>query len=468
MEKKMDIGMVGMAVMGSNLALNMADHGFEVACYNYTPDLTEKVLKEHPHERMHGFFDLQEFVDSLQKPRRIMFMIMAGTPVDSMLEKLVPLLEPGDMILDGGNSFFEDTRRRHDLLQEKGLHYFGVGISGGEKGARRGPCIMPGGDKAAYEYVRPIYEAIAARAGEEPCCAYMGTDGAGHYVKMVHNGIEYADMQLIAEAYLLLKYAGGYNNREIGEIFHQWNQGELKSFLIGITADIFMEADEAGGELLDKIVDSAGQKGTGRWTSIEALRQGVNTSLITAACNARVMSNLLEEREELAPLVQAERKAEPAEGFVEMVRKSLYLGKIAAYAQGFALYSSASEHFGWQLDLGRIAAIFRSGCIIQAEFLDRITEAYGEQPGLKNLLQDKFFAGKVRENLASLRQAAAQAMLAGIPIPALACAVEYLDALGGRHLGANLIQAQRDCFGAHTYRRTDWEGSFHHEWQKHF
>ena len=296
MAKKLDIGMVGMAVMGSNLALNMADHGFEVACYNYTPDLTEKVLKEHPHEHLHGFFDLQEFVASLKKPRKIMFMIMAGAPVDSMIEALVPLLEPGDMIMDGGNSYFGDTRRRHDFLQEKGIRYFGVGISGGETGARRGPCIMPGGDREAYEEVRPIYEAIAARAGEEPCCAYMGADGAGHFVKMVHNGIEYADMQLIAEAYLLLKYAGGCSNQEIGRIFRQWNEGELKSFLIGITADIFAEPDEAGGELLDKIVDSAGQKGTGRWTSIEALRQGVNTSLITAACNARVMSNLLEAR----------------------------------------------------------------------------------------------------------------------------------------------------------------------------
>ena len=467
MAKKLDIGMVGMAVMGSNLALNMADHGFEVACYNYTPDLTEKVLKEHPHEHLHGFFDLQEFVASLKKPRKIMFMIMAGAPVDSMIEALVPLLEPGDMIMDGGNSYFGDTRRRHDFLQEKGIRYFGVGISGGETGARRGPCIMPGGDREAYEEVRPIYEAIAARAGEEPCCAYMGSDGAGHFVKMVHNGIEYADMQLIAEAYLLLKYAGGCSNQEIGRIFRQWNEGELKSFLIGITADIFAEPDEAGGELLDKIVDSAGQKGTGRWTSIEALRQGVNTSLITAACNARVMSNLLEERQEIAPLVQAEGQGCPGEDFVEMVRKSLYLGKIAAYAQGFALYSSAAREYGWQLELGRIAAIFRSGCIIQAEFLNRITEAYEKDRGLRNLLLDDFFAGKVRENLSSLRQTVSCAVLSGIPIPALSCAAEYLDALGGRHLGANLIQAQRDYFGAHTFKRVDREGTFHHEWQKH-
>jgi 6-phosphogluconate dehydrogenase len=295
----------------------------------------------------------------------------------------------------------------------------------------------------------------------------MGADGAGHFVKMVHNGIEYADMQLIAEAYLLLKYAGGCSNQEIGRIFRQWNEGELKSFLIGITADIFAEPDEAGGELLDKIVDSAGQKGTGRWTSIEALRQGVNTSLITAACNARVMSNLLEERQEIAPLVQAEGQGRPGEDFVEMVLKSLYLGKIAAYAQGFALYSSAAREYGWQLELGRIAAIFRSGCIIQAEFLNRITEAYEKDRGLRNLLLDDFFAGKVRENLSSLRQTVSCAVLRGIPIPALSCAAEYLDALGGGHLGANLIQAQRDYFGAHTFKRVYREGTFHHEWQKH-
>ena len=469
MEKKMDIGMVGMAVMGSNLALNMADHGFDVACYNYTPDLTEKVLREHPHKHMHGFFNLQEFVDSLQKPRRIMLLIMAGEPVDSMIEQLTPLLEPGDIILDGGNSYFGDTRRRQAKLQQAGIHYFGVGISGGENGARKGPCIMPGGDKEAYEFVRPVYEAVAAKADGQPCCSYIGPDGAGHYVKMVHNGIEYADMQLIAEAYLLLKYAGGYRNRQIAEIFHQWNQGELRSFLIGITADIFAEDDESGGQLLDKIVDSAGQKGTGRWTSIEALRQGVNTSLITAACNARVMSNLLSERQELGRIIQPACAETKLDGdFVEMVRQSLYLGKIAAYAQGFALYRSADVHYGWQLDLGQIAAIFRAGCIIQADFLNRITAAFTASPQLDNLLQDTFFAGKVNENLAALRQTVAHAVQLGIPVPALACAVEYMDALRGTPLGANLIQAQRDYFGAHTFKRIDKEGSFHHEWQKNF
>jgi 6-phosphogluconate dehydrogenase len=468
--KCMDIGMVGMAVMGSNMALNMADHGFDVACYNYTPDLTEKVMREHPHEHMHGFFDLKEFVAALKKPRKIMFLIMAGNPVDSMIEQLVPLLEAGDMILDGGNSFFEDTRRRHDLLKAEGIRYFGVGISGGEKGARRGPCIMPGGDADAYEAVRPIYEAVAARAGEAPCCAYIGSDGAGHYVKMVHNGIEYADMQLIAESYLLLKHVGGADNQKIADVFHAWNQGELKSFLIGITADIFAEQDDAaGGQIIDKIVDSAGQKGTGRWTSIQAMKQGVNISMITAACNARVMSNAAAERGAMAssfPVSEARIQIDAS--FLEDVRRSLYVGKIAAYAQGFALYRSAADLYGWDLNLGRIASIFRAGCIIQAEFLNKITEAYQRQPKLTNIMLDPFFQAKIHENLPSLRKIVGLALQQGIPVPALVNAVEYMDAFRSSHLGANLIQAQRDYFGAHTYQRVDREGSFHHEWQEHY
>ncbi|MBR1395934.1 MAG: decarboxylating NADP(+)-dependent phosphogluconate dehydrogenase [Selenomonadaceae bacterium] len=462
----MDIGMVGMAVMGSNLALNMADHGFKVACYNYTPDLTEKVLKEHPHQHHKGFFDLQEFVNSLKKPRKIMFMIMAGDPVDSMLGKLVPLLDEGDIILDGGNSFFEDTRRRHNALKDIGINYFGVGISGGEKGARNGPCIMPGGDKEAYEQVRPVYEAIAAKVNNEPCCAYIGSDGAGHYVKMVHNGIEYADMQLIAESYLLLKYVCGLNNKQISDTFRNWNDGELKSFLIGITADIFAEDDVDGGQIVDKIVDSAGQKGTGRWTSIQAMKQGVNSSIITAACNARVMSNLLSERQKMSNELPVSISQIRDTGLVESVRRSLYVGKIAAYAQGFALYKSASKEFNWNLDFGSIAAIFRAGCIIQADFLNKITAAYRSNPELNNLMEDKFFFDKIKTNLNDLRKVVSLAIQNGVPIPALANAMEYIDAMRSVRLGANLIQAQRDYFGAHTFKRIDKEGSFHHEWQK--
>ena len=463
----MDIGMVGLAVMGRSLALNMADHGFKVSAWNYTPDLTEQFAREHPHANIKTFFDLNDFVQSLERPRKIMLMIMAGAPVDSMLDSLIPLLEAGDIVFDGGNSYFEDTIRRHDRAKAAGVNYFGVGISGGESGARHGPCIMPGGDRDAYEKVRPIFEAIAAKADGEPCCAYIGSDGAGHYVKMVHNGIEYADMQLIAESYLLLKEVGGLDNQSIGATFGRWNEGELESFLIEITSKIFAEDDPEGdGQLIDKIVDSAGQKGTGRWTSIEAMRRGVNTSIMTAACNARVMSNLIVERERFAAALPSNTpRGAIDDDFIEDVRRSLYVGKIAAYAQGFALYRAASAHFNWHLDLGRIAAIFRAGCIIQARFLDRITDAFRKNLALENLMLDDFFMSKVLDGLTSMRRTVGRAIEGGVPIPALVNALEYIDALRADRLGANLIQAQRDYFGAHTFKRIDRDGSVHHEWQ---
>lgn len=462
----MDIGMVGMAVMGSNLALNMADHGYQVACYNYTPNLTEKFVKEHPHENAHPFYDLKAFVASLKKPRKIMMMIMAGKPVDSMIEQLIPLLDKGDIIIDGGNSFFGDTMRRYDTCKAHGLNFFGTGISGGETGARRGPCIMPGGDKAAYASVQPIFEAIAAKAEGAPCCTYIGESGAGHFVKMVHNGIEYADMQLIAESYLLLKYAGGLPNNEIAKIFRTWNKGELKSYLVGITADVLAEHDDLGGGfLVDKIVDSAGQKGTGRWTSIEAMKEGVNTSLITAACNARVMSNQSMLRQKMQQALPAANLAHKSgQAFIDDVEASLYTGKIAAYAQGFALYRAASAHYSWQLDYSRIASIFRGGCIIQAAFLEKITEAYEKTPDLENLMEDAFFLQRIQQNLPALRRTVAFGITCGLPIPALANAASYIDATRSPLLGANLIQGLRDDFGAHTYQRTDREGAFHHDW----
>ena len=462
----MDIGMVGMAVMGSNLALNMADHGYQVACYNYTPDLTEKFVKEHPHENAHPFYDLKAFVASLKKPRKIMMMIMAGKPVDSMIDQLIPLLDKGDIIIDGGNSFFGDTMRRYDTCKAHGLNFFGTGISGGETGARRGPCIMPGGDKAAYASVQPIFEAIAAKAEGAPCCTYIGESGAGHFVKMVHNGIEYADMQLIAESYLLLKYAGGLPNNEIAKIFRTWNKGELKSYLVGITADVLAEHDDLGGGfLVDKIVDSAGQKGTGRWTSIEAMKEGVNTSLITAACNARVMSNQSMLRQKMQQALPAANLAHKSgQAFIDDVEASLYTGKIAAYAQGFALYRAASAHYSWQLDYSRIASIFRGGCIIQAAFLEKITEAYEKTPDLENLMEDAFFLQRIQQNLPALRRTVAFGITCGLPIPALANAASYIDATRSPLLGANLIQGLRDDFGAHTYQRTDREGAFHHDW----
>ena len=469
--KLCDIGIIGLSVMGRSLALNMADHGFQVAGYNRSRTVTEQVVQQHPHDNLHPYYDLQEFVSALQRPRRIMLMIKAGAPVDGVIDQLIPLLEPGDIILDGGNSFFEDTRRRSARLAEQGLIYFGVGISGGEEGARRGPSIMPGGDPEAYAAIRPILEAVAATAEGAPCCTYIGPDGAGHYGKMVHNGIEYADMQLIAESYLLLKYVGGFSNTELADLFSSWNQGELKSFLIGITADIFRESDDlADGDLLDRIVDSAAQKGTGRWTSIESLKQGVEVSMITAAAGARVMSNDLALRRQAAGLLPAQTvsvSAEDRAALAEQVRQALYAAKIVAYAQGFALMRDASEQYQWSLDLGSIASIFRAGCIIQADFLNDITVAFRKDPALPNLMLNPFFRDQLAGHVRSLRTAASLGIANGLPLPAMTSAISYYDAFRAQHVGANLIQAQRDCFGAHTYERTDRPGHFHHEWRNH-
>lgn len=466
---KLDIGIIGLAVMGRSLALNMADHGFKVGGYNRSAAVTEQVMKEHPHDNLLPFYSLEELTVALTHPRKIMLMIQAGKPVDAVIEQLVPLLDEGDIIMDGGNSFYEDTVRRTRMLGEKGINYLGVGISGGEDGARFGPSIMPGGEAGAYEHVRPILESIAAKAMGVPCCTYIGPEGAGHYVKMVHNGIEYADMQLIAESYLLLKYVGGFTNRELADTFGAWNEGELKSYLIGITADIFREADDlTDGELIDRIVDSARQKGTGRWASIEALRQGVDISMITSACTARIMSNHLEERQKaysLIPGPSLNREPDKA-AFAATVREALYTGKIIAYAQGFSLMADASRQYGWNLDLGRIASIFRAGCIIQAVFLNDITHAFETEDKPESLIFDSFFLSKINEHQESLRRAVSTGVLNGLPIPALCNAVSYLDEFRAKAAGANLIQAQRDCFGAHTYERTDRPGTFHHEWRR--
>ncbi|MDR3758169.1 NADP-dependent phosphogluconate dehydrogenase [Enterocloster sp.] len=466
--QKSDIGIIGLSVMGRSLALNMADHGFKVSGYNRSASVTEQVMEDHPHENLFPFYSLDEFVNSLEHPRKVMLMIQAGAPVDAVIDQLIPLLEQGDIVMDGGNSFFEDTRRRSKTLAEAGIHYLGVGISGGEEGARFGPSIMPGGEESAYQAVRPILDAIAAKAMGDPCCAYIGPDGAGHYVKMVHNGIEYADMQLIAEAYLLLKYVGNFSNLELSDIFREWNQGELKSYLIGITAGIFREADDLdGGQLIDRILDSAKQKGTGRWASIESLKQGVDISMITSACGARILSNHLDERKMASAQIEgpAIRQADDRAAFAETVRRALYAGKIIAYAQGFSLMQDASERYGWNLDLGTIASIFRAGCIIQAVFLDDITKAYEADSNAGNLMFHPFFRNRINEYQESLRRAASTGVLNGLPVPALSQAASYLDAFRSPASGANLIQAQRDCFGAHTYERTDRPGSFHHEWR---
>lgn len=467
--KQQDIAVIGLAVMGRSLALNMADHGFAVAAYNRSYAVSEQMAKNHPHPHIHIYKELKDCVAALKKPRKVMLMVKAGKAVDMVIEQLVDLLEEGDIILDGGNSFFEDTIRREQALRKNGLHYFGVGVSGGEEGARFGPSIMPGGNKQAYDKIRPILETIAAKASDgKPCCTYIGENGAGHYVKMVHNGIEYADMQLISEAYLQLKYIGGYTNTEIAKIFKEWNADELESFLIRITADIFLASDDRSSQdLLDVIVDSAAQKGTGRWTSIEALKQGVDVSMITASCNARIMSNLLAQRHQ-AQILYPDRKPlqRKNDAFVETVRQALYAGKILAYAQGFALLAHASSQYDWQLALGEIAAIFRAGCIIQARFLNDIQQAFTKENPASHLLFDPFFAKQLQTHQQALRDMVAMSITQGLAIPAMANAVSYLDMFRSSHSGANLIQAQRDYFGAHTFERCDMSGSFHHEWRR--
>lgn len=462
-----DIAMIGLAVMGRSLALNMADHGYEVAAYNRSYALTQEMMEKYPHEHVHAYQDLKECIHSLMKPRKVMLMVKAGKPVDMVIEQLIPLLEEGDIIIDGGNSFFEDTIRREAYLKEKGLHFFGVGISGGEDGARFGPSIMPGGNQKAYEEIRHILEDICAKAEDgKACCTYIGENGAGHYVKMVHNGIEYADMQLIAEAYLLLKHAGGFDNKEIHQIFEAWNDSELNSFLIQITADIFKEKDDLGsGELLDKIVDSAAQKGTGRWTSIEALKQGVDISMITASCNARIMSNQLKQRQQAHVVYPTQKIAiQHDQSFVDDVKDGLYTAKIIAYAQGFDLLKHASNTYQWNLSFGEIASIFRAGCIIRAQFLNDIMKAYARDIKLSHLMMDEFFSSQIQKHQESLRRITSLAIEKGIAVPAMSNAISYLDMFSSTHLGANLIQAQRDYFGAHTYERIDQVGSFHHAW----
>lgn len=466
---KRDIGIIGLGVMGRSLALNMARHGFEVAVYNYTRDLTDEFMGRCPLNNIAPFYDLKDFVENLARPRKIFMMVTAGKVVDSVIESLIPLLEEGDIVMDGGNSFFEDTRRRYHELKEKGIDYLGIGVSGGEEGALHGPALMPGGNKAVYGSVKNIFESIAAKAEDgAPCCTYIGEDGAGHYVKMVHNGIEYADMQLIAESYLMLKFIGGFSNAEIGDIFQTWNESELKSYLLEISAKIMKEKDDLGaGDLIDKILDVAGNKGTGRWTSIAALEQGVVTTMIAGSGNARLITNMqgLRHRVQQLDIKRVVPFTKP-EDLVEKIRQALYLAKLIAYAQGFSLYKNASDLYGWNLDLAAIAKIFRAGCIIQADFLNEIAGVYESNPQLANLVEAPYFLSKIESYQVSLREVITYGIMAGVPIPVLSNSIAYLDGLSSKLVGANLIQAQRDFFGAHTFRRTDREGSFHHAWQR--
>ncbi|SJZ51227.1 NADP-dependent phosphogluconate dehydrogenase [Anaerorhabdus furcosa] len=464
---KNQIGVLGLSTMGKNISINFMNRGFKVAGFNRTYHVTEEMMEEG-YENFQGFENLNDFIDSLEKPRKVLLMIKAGEAIDETCVQLMGMLEEGDIVMDGGNSYFKDTIRRHGYMKDKKINYLGIGISGGEKGARNGPSIMPGGNREVVEEVLPFLNAIAAKKDGEPCCTYIGPNGAGHYVKMVHNGIEYADMQLLAESYLLLKKVGHFTNSEMALVFESWNQTALKSYLVEITAKILREKDEITGlELLDFIVDRASQKGTGKWTSMETLEQDQNTSLIGAAVLARVTSNFTELKEAYGSLFDEPMTKEVNPYvFQEEVRKAYYLGKIVAYAQGFALMKDASKRYDWNLDLGKIASIFRAGCIIQADLLQVIMKSYEDNQDLENLLLDEEIIKIVRRNIQSLRVVSSLAIRGGVPSPVLTSAMTYLDQLRSRSVGANLIQAQRDFFGAHTFERIDQEGINHHEWEK--
>ena len=468
--QKADLGVLGLAVMGANLARNAASHGFSVALFNRHAERTEEVMREHGGEgRFVPAKSLAEFVDELRTPRIVLVMVKAGKPVDDMIDELAPHLQPDDILIDGGNSLFTDTIRRGKLCEAKGIRFVGMGVSGGEEGALKGPSMMPGGDRAAYERIAPFLTEMAAKAtGGQPCCAYIGPDGAGHYVKMVHNGIEYADMQLIAETYDILKSVYGLSAREIGDVFARWKSSALDSYLIDITAEVLHKTDESGAPLVDGILDEAEQKGTGRWTAQSALELGVPITAITEAVFARALSSERDLRivaQERFPHTGASpRRAEA--GDIEAVRDALYAAKIVAYAQGFQQMSVASGQYGWRLDLREIAAIWRAGCIIRARMLDRIMEAYEREPVLASLLLAEHFRDAVAGAEAAWRRTVALAIAAGVATPAFSSTLAYFDGFRRARGPANLLQCLRDYFGAHTYRRLDKDGVFHTRWSQ--
>ena len=462
-------GLIGLAVMGENLALNVERNGFPISVYNRTSEKTDRFMAERAQgKNVQATYSLDEFVQSLERPRKIMIMVKAGKPVDAVINQLKPLLDPEDMIIDGGNSLYEDTERRVKDLESSGLRFIGMGVSGGEEGALNGPSLMPGGTKAAYESIEPIVTKIAAQVDDGPCVTYVGPGGAGHYVKMVHNGIEYGDMQLIAEAYDLMKNALGLSHTQLHEVFSEWNKTEeLDSFLIEITASIFTKMDDDTGKpLVEMIRDAAGQKGTGRWTVVNALELGVAIPTITAAVNARIMSGLKEER--VAASSQLTGPTAKYEGdvkaFIGKIQDALYCSKICSYAQGMALLGKASDEFNYNLDLGESARIWKGGCIIRARFLDKIKRAYTENPGLPNLLLAPEFIQTILDRQDAWREVLATANQLGIPVPAFSASLDYFDSYRRASLPQNLTQAQRDYFGAHTFQRIDKEGTFHAEW----
>jgi len=462
-------GVIGLAVMGENIALNVERNGFPIAVYNRSREKTDAFMSNRAGGRnVKAAFTLEEFVTSLERPRKILVMVQAGKPVDAVIQQLKPLLQEGDIIIDGGNSWFEDTERRTQELEPAGLRYIGMGVSGGEEGALNGPSLMPGGTKSSYEYLSPIFNRIAAQVDDGPCVTYIGPGGSGHYVKMVHNGIEYGDMQLIAEAYDLLKNVGGLDATQLHQVFTEWNQtDELNSFLIEISANIFPYVDPGTKQpLVDLIVDAAGQKGTGRWTVQTALELGVAIPTITAAVNSRIISSIREERiaasKELTGPVPTQFK--DTRTFVNMVRDALYCSKICSYAQGMALISTASKTYNWGLNLGEMARIWKGGCIIRAGFLNKIKKAFDENPALPNLLLAPEFKQTILDRQSAWREIIVTAAKTGIPVPAFSASLDYFDSYRRERLPQNLTQAQRDYFGAHTYKRVDIEGTFHTEW----
>jgi len=467
---KQQIGVIGLAVMGKNLALNIESKGFSVSVFNRSPEKTNDLLKEAEGKNLTGSFSIEEFVASLESPRKILIMVQAGKATDATIEQLLPHLDEGDIIIDGGNAYFPDTQRRSKELEDKGIRFIGTGVSGGEEGALKGPSIMPGGQESAYKLVEPILTAISAKVGDDPCCTYIGPDGAGHYVKMVHNGIEYGDMQLIGEAYHLLKSVLNVSVEELHEIFTEWNQGELDSYLIEITADIFSKYDpETGKPMVDVILDAAGQKGTGKWTSQSALDLGVPLSMITESVFSRFLSAMKDERVAASKILNGpatEAFSGDKKAFIESVRKALFASKIVSYAQGFAQMRAASDEYGWDLKYGNIAMIFRGGCIIRSQFLQNIKEAYDKDAALKNLLLDPYFQNIVESYQGAWREVVAAAVKQGVPVPGFSSALSYYDSYRTERLPANLLQAQRDYFGAHTFKRVDKEGSFHHNWME--
>ena len=471
---KQQIGVVGMAVMGRNIALNIESRGYSVSLYNRTGSKTTEVLEQNPGKNLVGTYTVEEFVNSLDSPRKILLLVQAGRGTDATIDALLPHLDKGDIVIDGGNTFFKDTIRRSERLAELGINFVGTGVSGGEEGALHGPSIMPGGPQSAYELVAPILRDISAKAPEdgEPCVTYIGENGAGHYVKMVHNGIEYGDMQLIAESYDLLHRVLGLSAAEISQIFGEWNKGELDSFLMEISTQILATVDPSTGKpMVDVIMDRAGNKGTGKWTSQSALDLGEPLSLITESVFARYISTFKEERVAASQVIpgvdfQANLSEADKKDIIEAVRQALYFSKIVSYAQGFAQMKAASQEYGWTLNYGEIAKIFRAGCIIRAKFLQKITDAYSKNPDLDNLMLDDYFLNILGSNQAAVRRVVTLAIQAGIPVPTFSSALAYYDSYRSPVLPANLIQAQRDLFGAHTYQRVDRPGTFHFHWNQ--